>query len=75
LERSCGDAAEVYKSALGRGDAVTRGRIAFWGTLSLIVLAGVMIFIGDGPSVRQYGIALLILTGVAILVFRRFGAG
>jgi hypothetical protein len=54
---------------------MTRGRIAFWGTLSLVVLAGVMIFIGDGPAVHQYGIALLILTGIVILMVRRFGAG
>jgi hypothetical protein len=30
----------------------TKGRIAFWGTLSLILLAGIIIFTGDGPSVR-----------------------
>jgi hypothetical protein len=34
-----------------------------------------MIFIGDGPSVRQYGIALLILTSIAILALRRSGVG
>jgi hypothetical protein len=54
---------------------VARGRVAFWGTLSLIILAGVMIFTGAGPSVRQYGIALLILTSIAILVLRRTGVG
>jgi hypothetical protein len=57
------------------GYAMTSGRIAFWGTLGLIILAGGMIFLGDGPTVHQYGIALLILTGIAILVLRRFGAG